>query len=143
MKAALQTLACSLLIALTMEQDLSSEVSTTPKPLSCYTCNSFEHPDCDTITGEKYKTQCNANQTLCRKVEQHMYYNKDDHVRIFRQCATLGRPGDCDSRTGTYRFKTWYCHCQGDLCNGSGSVMASVVLTVSLICASLGLRRWL
>ncbi|CAG5134214.1 unnamed protein product [Candidula unifasciata] len=143
MKTAQQILACMLFVALAIEEGWSNEVSPTPEPFFCHSCNSFTNPDCETITDDRYKVQCSANQTICRKVEQHMYYNKDDHVRVFRQCATRGTPGGCDSRTGTYRFKTWYCHCQGSLCNGSNSLLASVMLTVTLICASLGLRKCL
>uniref|UniRef100_A0A0B7B609 Protein sleepless n=1 Tax=Arion vulgaris TaxID=1028688 RepID=A0A0B7B609_9EUPU len=109
----------------------------------CYNCSSFENVNCETINELTPKANCTEEQTLCRKVEQHMYYNKEDHVRIFRQCATRGSAGDCDSRTGTYRFKSWYCHCNGNLCNGSGTLLVSLTLTVAVTAVLFEVKKYL
>uniref|UniRef100_A0A0B7B4R0 Protein sleepless n=1 Tax=Arion vulgaris TaxID=1028688 RepID=A0A0B7B4R0_9EUPU len=133
MKTAQQVIACLFLLVLIIKEGLS---------LKCYSCNSFKDDDCETIRATTPEVTCSANQTMCRKVEQHMYYNKEDHVRVFRQCATSGTPGDCDTRTGTYRFKAWYCHCNDrEHCNGSGNLIAPLMLTVAMIVASLGLMK--
>jgi hypothetical protein len=139
MKIQQQILACLLLLALSIKEGLSLE---TGLPLKCFECNSYDHPNCATLEGLK-PVPCNSTQTLCRKVEQHINYNKQDHVRIFRQCATLGTAGTCDSRIGTYRFKSWYCHCDHDECNGSCSLLVTITLTVTLIAAAFEMKKHL
>ncbi|KAK3737365.1 hypothetical protein RRG08_036769 [Elysia crispata] len=78
--------------------------------LECYKCSSFrkEH-HCDNPSEDKTPTVvCEADEHMCRKVEQHINYEGDDHVRVYRECAKTGDLGECSERTGTYQFKSWY-----------------------------------
>jgi len=109
--------------------------------LECVECNSFAKPECDKQP-MSYKVECpekhGKNATSCRKMEQEIYYNDDYQVRTIRQCAYESGPMKCIERTGTYRFKVFYCHCEGDNCNSANSFSVSIVLSlVSAAVASL------
>jgi len=102
----------------------------------CYSCSTFRKPDeCanpDPSMTEIVK-ECGTDE-YCRKVEQDINIDGEDTSRIFRDCAkTSHRPNeDCLERTGTYRFKSWYCECTGELCNSAtGSQVSMVVMSVS------------
>lgn len=136
MKVYHQIISCLLLLALTIKEGLS---------LECYSCNSFIHKEnCDKIMPDTPKVNCTVPEKICRKVEQHINYNDQDHIRVFRQCAERGTPNTCESRTGTYRFKSWYCHCEGPLCNGSGHLLVPLAtMLVPLIAAVYEVRKYL
>ncbi|KAK7113657.1 UPAR/Ly6 domain-containing protein crok-like [Littorina saxatilis] len=105
--------------------------------LKCVQCNSFTKPECDSQPSE-FEDDCPFNATSCRKMEQEIYYDDDYQVRTIRQCALESGPLKCIERTGTYRFKVYYCHCQGDNCNTASSLTLSVTLAlVSAAVASL------
>lgn len=75
--------------------------------------------------------ECAANATMCLKVEQEMNINKEDTTRSLYMCAVKASGevnGDCLERTGTYRFKSWYCNCDSDSCNSATSAAVSVLL---------------
>ncbi|KAK0050978.1 hypothetical protein Bpfe_019498 [Biomphalaria pfeifferi] len=82
--------------------------------LKCYSCSSeIANTSCLTPGPTTPTVECSGNQTMCRKIEQQIYYNKEDNTRILRQCATSGEVGECLERTGTFRYKSWYCQCKG------------------------------
>ena len=74
-----------------------------------------------------------------------VYYNDEWNIRYLRQCAPQGVVGDhegrqCMERTGTYRVKMRYCHCDNqDGCNGAGSVHISITMILLAVLSSLGL----
>eukprot|EP00745_Piridium_sociabile_P004968 TRINITY_DN130050_c0_g1_i1.p2 TRINITY_DN130050_c0_g1~~TRINITY_DN130050_c0_g1_i1.p2 ORF type:complete len:133 (+),score=29.11 TRINITY_DN130050_c0_g1_i1:186-584(+) len=104
--------------------------------LECIECNSFVESECET-NPDQFKRMCNESATSCRKMEQEIYYDDDYQVRTIRQCAFETGPLECIERTGTYRFKVFYCHCKGDNCNGAGSLSVSLVLAVLSSAAAL------
>ncbi|CAL1540512.1 unnamed protein product [Lymnaea stagnalis] len=135
MKASQHILACLILIAIAIKEGLS---------LTCYSCNSEVQKElCLTPSAQTPVIDCVGNQTMCRKIEQQIYYNGEDHTRVLRQCATRGNVGDCLERTGTYRYKSWYCNCNGNNCNASERVALSFSLTFGLILSVFGLRKLL
>jgi len=99
--------------------------------LECYQCNTESNPkDCASENlADSWRMPCSNNETMCRKIEQEMNIDGEDTVRVTRECATSrsAPTGDCLERTGTYRFKTWYCECDEDNCNG-----ATALSTVSM-----------
>ncbi|XP_076449998.1 UPAR/Ly6 domain-containing protein crok-like [Babylonia areolata] len=95
--------------------------------LECVECNSFVKPECDSNPAA-FSVRCNDSATSCRKMEQEIYYDDDYQVRTIRQCAYESGPLECIERTGTYRFKVFYCHCDKDDCNGAGSLSISLTL---------------
>ncbi|XP_059163957.1 uncharacterized protein LOC131946926 [Physella acuta] len=115
--------------------------------LKCYSCNSFNKTQsCITPGPTTPIVECEANQTMCRKIEQQIYYNGADQTRVFRQCATLGSLGDCLERTGTYRYKSWYCHCKSEtdeVCNKADSLPLSVSLTAAMLFSVFSLTKFL
>ncbi|KAH9494857.1 hypothetical protein Btru_015841 [Bulinus truncatus] len=106
--------------------------------LKCYACSSEVSAEACLNPGPTTQTtDCVGNQTMCRKIEQQIYYNGEDHTRVLRQCATSGELGECLERTGTYRYKSWYCQCKGDLCNSAVTLLSpfTMLLTVlSIFC---------
>ncbi|XP_076459252.1 UPAR/Ly6 domain-containing protein crok-like [Babylonia areolata] len=95
--------------------------------LKCVECNSFVKTDCDS-NPLSHTVECPKNTTSCRKMEQEIYYDDDYHVRTIRQCAIESGPMKCIERTGTYRIKIFYCHCDRDNCNSAGHLSISVLL---------------
>ena len=61
-----------------------------------------------------------------------VYYDGDYRVNTVRQCAVESGALGCVERTGTYRFKSLYCHCSDDYCNGAMAVSVSLAM-VSLV----------
>ncbi|XP_060569445.1 uncharacterized protein LOC132727873 [Ruditapes philippinarum] len=96
----------------------------------CYVCNSYFQKTCgDWFDNRTYNLEeCGEGVTMCRKIVQEVYYNDEWNVRYIRQCAPSGEVGEdegrqCMERTGTYRVKMRYCHCDNqDGCNGAESV---------------------
>jgi len=107
----------------------------------CYVCSTFKNEDeCtnpDESMTEIVKDCADVgmpNATYCRKVQQDINIDGEDTTRTLRHCAmTSNRVNeDCLERTGTYRFKSWYCECSGDLCNtATSSQMSMVVMSLS------------
>ncbi|KAJ8319148.1 hypothetical protein KUTeg_004239 [Tegillarca granosa] len=110
--------------------------SETCAAISCVQCKSHKFQDCDDEFKKndhtsKYYKPCEgpyANATACRKIVQEVYIindweNKkgDWQRRVIRQCANHVGKMECIDRTGTYRVKTKYCHCDTENCNGSAS----------------------
>lgn len=95
-----------------------------------YVCNSYFQKTCgDWFDNRTYNLEeCGEGVTMCRKIVQEVYYNDEWNVRYIRQCAPSGEVGEdegrqCMERTGTYRVKMRYCHCDNqDGCNGAESV---------------------
>lgn len=106
--------------------------------LQCYECDDFQDEGCGNPgkMGALYVKNCTEQQNYCRKIEQEITIKDKDVTKILRQCATRGSPGECLERTGTYQFKTWYCECKGDLCNGASSLSLSVLFlpVLTFIC---------
>ncbi|KAK7492840.1 hypothetical protein BaRGS_00015978 [Batillaria attramentaria] len=103
--------------------------------IHCVDCNSFQKKACDSdpssflIDCDKHEDPRFHNATACRKMEQEIYYDDDYQVRTIRQCAVEVGPMKCIERTGTYRFKVFYCHCNNeDGCNGAGALSFSLVI---------------
>lgn len=99
--------------------------------ISCYKCNTYETDEChnpEKYPG-KYEQVCAADEDMCRKIEQNINIDGKDETRVHRQCATKGSLGDCLERTGTYKFKTWYCQCKGDFCNSASLTSLSTSLS--------------
>ncbi|GFR61297.1 hypothetical protein ElyMa_001842700 [Elysia marginata] len=117
----------------------STDTSSTAPPekgdLQCYSCSSYPgEPDlCSNPTAETNVETCLKGETMCRKVEQHITYGGDDHVRTFRECAKTGDLGECSERTGTHGFKSWYCQCKGNKCNSASSSFVSFTLLASMV----------
>lgn len=82
---------------------------------------------------------------MCRKIVQEVYYNDEWNVRYIRQCAPSGEVGadegrQCMERTGTYRVKMRYCHCDNqDGCNGAESVNIPMMMMILPALTTLGL----
>lgn len=117
-----QIVAAVLVLAVVIGEGLAFE---------CVQCNSFVEKDCDS-NYDSYKQKCSgrfANATACRKMEQEVYYDDDYQVRTIRQCAVEVGPMKCIERTGTYRFKVFYCHCDSENCNSAGILSFSLALT--------------
>ncbi|XP_041363153.1 uncharacterized protein LOC121378867 [Gigantopelta aegis] len=115
--------------------------------LDCYQCNSHMEQACggDVIQFKsEYLKPCSANATACRKIKQQLYYSEDYHDRIIRQCAYVNDPPmSCVDRTGTFRFKTSYCHCNGEGCNTGHSVVSSFSVLSVFTGLSYILIKWL
>lgn len=113
----------------------------------CYVCNSYFQQDCaDWFDNRTFNLDyCEEGVTMCRKIVQEVYYNEEWNIRYIRQCAPSGEVGDhegrvCKERTGTYRVKMRYCHCDNqDGCNGAESVHIPIVMILLPILTSLGL----
>jgi len=86
---------------------------------------------------------CHANQTFCRKIEQEINIEKEDTTRTIYQCGSTptkkeNMNGKCLERTGTYRFKTWYCECDNENgCNSAGTATVSIFLSSVAVFISL------
>ncbi len=68
------------------------------------------------------------------------YYDGRWDIRYIRQCATLGEVGPdegrwCKERTGNFRVKVKYCHCDNkDGCNAGTSISVQTLgLTIGLL----------
>jgi len=100
--------------------------------IKCFQCNTEDDgAACPGETGGQFDKECAANATMCLKVEQEMNINKEDTTRSLYMCAVKASGevnGDCLERTGTYRFKSWYCNCDSDSCNSATSAAVSVLL---------------
>lgn len=100
--------------------------------IKCFQCNTEDHgAACPGEKGGQYDMECAANATMCLKVEQEMNINKEDTTRSLYMCAVKASGevnGDCLERTGTYRFKSWYCNCDSDSCNSATSAAVSMLL---------------
>lgn len=76
-----------------------------------------------------------------------VYYNDEWNVRYIRQCAPSGEVGpdegrECSERTGTYRVKMRYCHCDNqDGCNGAESVNIPMISMILPALTTIGLFR--
>jgi len=107
--------------------------------LNCIQCNSESQPECAKDPSQ-YSFECGhddpagakRNYTSCRKMVQEIYYDDDYQERTIRQCAVESGPMKCIERTGTYRFKVHYCHCDSDNCNGASALSVSVILSLLL-----------
>ncbi|KAL5018702.1 hypothetical protein ScPMuIL_004424 [Solemya velum] len=116
--------------------------------IQCYECNSFHAQDCaDWFNNNTHNlVDCPENVTMCRKIVQEVYYEGDWNTRYIRQCAPHGVVGDdqgrkCVDRTGTYRVKMRYCHCDfEDGCNGAKNVAFSLSLLVVPSILTLAIR---
>lgn len=114
-----------------MVQDMSA--------IKCYSCSTHVDEDKCSNPDPSMTTmiqECAADEKYCRKVEQDINIDGEDTSRIYRSCAkTSNAPNeDCLERTGTYRFKSWYCECDGELCNSaSGSQTSMVVMSISAV----------
>jgi len=108
--------------------------------LECYQCNTHvQKQECETGSlAEKWKLPCPGNETMCRKIEQEINIDGDDTVRITRECATTrsAANGECLERTGTYRFKSWYCECDEAGCNSATSTSVSVFVSTVFFSAA-------
>ncbi|XP_005092504.1 uncharacterized protein LOC101849907 [Aplysia californica] len=114
--------------------------------INCYQCNSYEDKRCNNPEGiAEFQVTCSSNETMCRKIEQEINIGGDDVTRTHRQCATRGSPGeDCLERTGTYRFKSWYCECNNkDYCNSASTMSQSLVLSAMAVFSLFVLRKLL
>jgi len=74
-----------------------------------------------------------------------VYYNDEWNVRYIRQCAPSGEVGDdegrqCKERTGTYRVKMRYCHCDNQPgCNGAGTLSLPMIGMILPALTTIGL----
>ncbi|KAH3867089.1 uncharacterized protein LOC127867478 isoform X2 [Dreissena polymorpha] len=110
----------------------------TAASIKCYQCNSYFQKTCaDWFDNRTYNLdQCQDGVKMCRKIVQEVYYNDEWNTRYIRQCAPTGEVGadagrQCQERTGTYKVKMRYCHCDNqDGCNGAGSVNIPIVMMV-------------
>ncbi|KAK6187854.1 hypothetical protein SNE40_005788 [Patella caerulea] len=98
--------------------------------LKCYECNSFTDQACKSIGEDTIVPliTCPTNSTGCRKVEQRLTYDGDEHIRFYRQCASSVEPKRCIERSGTLGVKMFYCNCDGDGCNSGSTVTLSLAL---------------
>lgn len=110
--------------------------------IKCHQCNTEQAKRDGKKCPEDYPaSNCSStDHKLCRKIEQEINIDKEDTVRTIYQCAekVSGSEADvnvkCLERTGTYRFKSWYCECNTDGCNSAGTATVSIFLsTVALI----------
>lgn len=107
-------------------------------PIKCYQCNSFYDKGCaDWFDNKTYPLiPCSNNATKCRKIVQETFYDGHWDVRYIRQCAILGEVGPaegrwCKERTGTWRVKTKYCHCDNkDGCNTASNIKLNSYITI-------------
>lgn len=124
------------------------------KPIKCYQCNSFYDKGCaDFFDNRTYPLiPCPMNATMCRKIIQETYYDGVWDIRYIRQCALLGEVGPeegrwCKERTGTWRVKVKYCHCDNkDGCNTAATPTLNLATLSSLVCLGLAYscaQRWL
>ncbi|KAK2162467.1 hypothetical protein LSH36_98g05052 [Paralvinella palmiformis] len=140
MKTLLWILPCSLVLFMVL-----LEVSGQSKPIKCYQCNSFYDKGCaDFFDNTTYPLiPCPINATKCRKIIQETYYDGIWDVRYVRQCAIEGEVGPaegrwCKERTGTWRVKVKYCHCDNkDGCNGSSTFSTSYAIMFAATLLSL------
>ncbi|XP_060071693.1 uncharacterized protein LOC132551557 [Ylistrum balloti] len=115
--------------------------------IKCYECNSFFQSDCaDWFDNKTHNlVDCGDDVKMCRKIVQEVYYNDDWNVRYIRQCARSGEVGgdegrQCKDRTGTYRVKVRYCHCNNqEGCNGASNIKVPTLLLAVPLLTSLGL----
>lgn len=115
------------------------------RPIKCYQCNSFYDKGCsDFFDNRTYPLiPCPGNATMCRKIIQETYYDGMWDVRYIRQCAVLGEVGPhegrwCKERTGTWRVKVKYCHCDNkDGCNTASNLKANYNMLAILPLVSL------
>ncbi|KAL4240151.1 hypothetical protein ACF0H5_000945 [Mactra antiquata] len=106
--------------------------------IKCFVCNSYFQKTCgDWFDNRTYNLeQCDEGVTMCRKIVQEVYYNDEWNVRYIRQCAPSGEVGgdegrECQERTGTYRVKMRYCHCDNQNgCNGAESVSMPMIMMI-------------
>jgi len=131
MKTILAILGGALALCLMIEFASAQGRPDTGRPIKCYQCNSFYDRGCaDFFDNRTYPLiPCQGNATMCRKIIQETYYDGRWDVRYIRQCAMTGEVGPdegrwCKERTGTFRVKVRYCHCDNkDGCN-TGSLMS-------------------
>jgi len=115
--------------------------------LKCYQCNTVQHDDGSCATGaldDKHLVECpSVNQTMCRKIEQEINIDGEDTTRITRECATSksAAMGECLERTGTYRFKSWYCECKDAGCNTASSTPVSLFVSTVFISSAYLLKK--
>lgn len=113
------------------------------RPIKCYQCNSYYDKGCaDFFDNRTYPLiPCAEGSTMCRKIVQETYYDGQWDIRYIRQCATRGEVGPqegrwCKERTGNFRVKVKYCHCDNkDGCNTAAFTSQSPLLgaAVSLL----------
>ncbi|WAQ96865.1 hypothetical protein MAR_029555 [Mya arenaria] len=117
------------------------------KPIRCFVCNSYFQKTCaDWFNNGSYNQEpCDPGVTMCRKIVQEVYYDDQWNTRYIRQCAPSGEVGgdqgrECVERTGTYRVKMRYCHCDNqDGCNGAESVKIPMIAMLLPALTTLGL----
>jgi len=128
-----QTLLFAVVLAVLVQEGLS---------ISCIQCNT-ELSGTKKCPQDFEATECPENATLCRKIEQEINIEKEDTTRSIHQCGvTKTREefmnGKCLERTGTYRFKSWYCECDNeDGCNSAGTATVSILLSSVAVFISL------
>ncbi|ELU06131.1 hypothetical protein CAPTEDRAFT_181564 [Capitella teleta] len=118
------------------------------RPIKCYQCNSFYDKGCaDFFDNKTYPLiPCSTNATMCRKIIQETYYDGVWDVRYIRQCAQRGEVGPeegrwCKERSGTYRVKVKYCHCDNkDGCNSAPSTFSPHFFWLALLALPILLR---
>jgi len=107
--------------------------------IKCYVCNDIDQKG--SCPKGLQLTECNSTDKYCRKIEQEINIDDEDTTRTIYQCATelsTDAPnGECLQRTGTYRFKSWYCECDTDGCNSAGTAAVSIVLSTVALFVSL------
>ncbi|ESO89057.1 hypothetical protein LOTGIDRAFT_228990 [Lottia gigantea] len=98
--------------------------------LKCHVCNSYAQEACESINGNstQFLVTCPSDATACRKMEQRLTYNKVEHIRYVRQCATNEVDMKCKERSGTKGVKNFYCNCDKDGCNTGSTVTFSLSL---------------
>jgi len=102
--------------------------------IKCVQCNT-ENSEGKKCPADYPATDCGANYTFCRKIEQEINIDKEDTTRTIHQCGATptkaeNMNGKCLERTGTYRFKSWYCECDNsDGCNSAATATLSVLLS--------------
>ncbi|XP_046568787.1 uncharacterized protein LOC124277166 [Haliotis rubra] len=108
--------------------------------LQCHVCNSFLSESCaGALTMESDTLTTCTNGTACRKIEQEVYYDEQYDTRIIRQCGYEENPPlTCISRSGTYRYKVQYCHCNEDGCNSA----VTSTISVTMLFLALGLAHF-
>ncbi|KAK9883330.1 hypothetical protein WA026_001507 [Henosepilachna vigintioctopunctata] len=107
---------------------LSAYLLTVAYGLKCFQCNSYDSPDCLTLTNNDthsvhYKEcpkEIHGNTTFCRKLYQQLE-NDDDTERVKRSCGwiTHKEKKDLCWRADTDFKMERVCQCFGDACNTS------------------------
>jgi len=113
--------------------------------IKCFVCNSdegYQGEACRNV--EPYVNNTNSDlvkdcstqprsvqgdYVRCRIIVQDI----DGKSRVVRSCATWpdpSKPNRCIDRTGTAKIKIQYCECEGDGCNGSSALYASLLTVV-------------